>query len=307
MGTRIVVVGANGNLGKLCADRLRHRPNCEVVEFARAEMDLERSDSIREALRAVGQFDVLINCAAWTNVDACEVDPAKANQINGLAVGVMGEMAVSVRARVVQVSTDYVFDGKKETPYREDDATGPLGAYGASKLLGEEALLATSPAHLVMRVSWLFGAGGGGFPLWIIQQALKSDALSIVADKWGSPTGAPGAVAALEFFSFSGREATGVVHFSNSGETSWLGWAQYTLDQAREAGLPLKTTQLTATTMENLAAKAGWKALRPVHSALSCERYTSLTGKAPRPWQEAIAEYVRLGVVPSLRGQTSPA
>jgi len=205
------------------------------------------------------------------------------------------------------VSTDYVFDGKKETPYQEGDPNRPDWSVWRIEASGEEALLATSPAHLAMRVSWLFGAGGGGFPLWIVHQALKSDALSIVADKWGSPTGAPDAVAALEFFSFNGREAHGVVHFCNSGETSWLGWGQYTLDQALKAGLPLRTTQLTPTTMESLAAKAGWKAHRPVHSALSCERYTSLTGKAPRPWQEAIAEYVRLGVVPSLRGQTSSA
>jgi len=96
MGTRVVVVGANGNLGKLCAERLRFRPNCELIALSRAEIDLESNDSIRDGLRAVGQFDVLINCAAWTNVDACETDPAKADQINGHAVGVMGEVAASV-------------------------------------------------------------------------------------------------------------------------------------------------------------------------------------------------------------------
>jgi dTDP-4-dehydrorhamnose reductase len=281
-------------------NRLTERSGCEVVGMSRAEMDLNSSAAIRTALEAAGAFDLLINCAAWTDVDACETGPEKANQINGHAVGVMAEVAARRSARMIQVSTDYVFDGAKTAAYEEDDATGPISAYGASKLIGEQELLGASPDHLVVRVSWLFGASTGGFPLWVIRQAMKSDTLSIVADKWGSPTNARDAAEALEFLAFEAPAARGILHFCNSGQTSWHGWGQCALDHARQAGVPLRTLQLAETNMQSLAAKAGWKAPRPVHSALSCERYAALRGAPPRPWQEAVGDYVVNEVAPSV-------
>jgi dTDP-4-dehydrorhamnose reductase len=289
---KIIVAGANGNLGKLCAVRLGQHPGCQVLGLGRAEMDLSNDSAIRTALDAVGSFDLLINCAAWTDVDACETDPAKANQVNGHAVGVMAGVSAQRGARMIHVSTDYVFDGSQNAPYREEDPTGPIGAYGESKLLGEQELLAASPDHLALRVSWLFGSAAGGFPLWVIRQAMKSDALSVVSDKWGSPTGVTDAAEAIEFLAFQGRQARGILHFCNSGQASWRDWGQCALDQAAKAGFPLKTTQLGETTMEALAAKAGWKARRPVHSSLCCDRYAALRGEQPRQWQEAVADYV---------------
>ncbi|RFC49174.1 MAG: dTDP-4-dehydrorhamnose reductase [Verrucomicrobia bacterium] len=286
---RAVVAGANGNLGRLCLLQLRQRPGCEVIGLGRSEMDLGSEASIRAALAAVGSFDLLINCAAWTDVDACEADPAKADQINGHAVGVMGSVAAACQARVIHVSTDYVFDGSQPLPYREDEATGPVSVYGSSKRLGEERLLNASPNHLVLRVSWLFGSRTGGFPRWVIRQALKSDALRVVSDKWGSPTSVSDAAEALGFLAFEARDASGLLHFCNSGQTSWRDWGQEALDQAAAAGLPLKTTRLGETTMEALAAEAGWRARRPVHSALCNERYGALRGEKPRSWQEALA------------------
>lgn len=298
---KVVIAGANGNLGKLCLTRFRQRPDCEVIGLSRAEMDLSDSASIRAALDSIGPFDLLLNCAAWTDVDACETDPAKANQINGHAVGVMGACAANRGARMIHVSTDYVFDGRKPSPYTEDDATSALSAYGASKLLGEAELLAASSAHLAVRVSWLFGASTGGFPLWVIRQALKLEALSVVADKWGSPTSVTDAADALDHLAFDCPQAAGLLHVCNSGSTSWLGWGQCALDHAREAGLALKTVRLGETTMEQLAAKAAWKAQRPVQSALANDLYSKLRGRSPRPWQEAVADYVRNELAPLLQ------
>ncbi len=298
---KALIVGANGNLGKLCVLRLRQHPGCEVIALSRSEMNLETDLAIRTALDAAGNFDLLINCAAWTDVDACETDPAKANQVNGHAVGVMAKVAAQGGARMIHISTDYVFDGSQTAPYREEDPTGPIGAYGASKLLGEQKLLAASPDHLALRVSWLFGSAAGGFPLWVVRQAMKSDTLSVVSDKWGSPTGVTDAAEAIVFLAFHGREARGVLHFCNSGQASWHDWGQCALDQAVKAGLPLKTTQLGETTMEALAAKAGWKARRPIHSTLCCDRYAALRGEKPRPWQDAVADYVENDLSASLQ------
>jgi dTDP-4-dehydrorhamnose reductase len=297
---RIVINGAGGNLGRLCLARLREQPGQEVIGLARAELDLEQDASIAAALTEIGSFDLLINCAAWTDVDGCEADPAKADQINGHAVGLLGEACARGGARMIHVSTDYVFDGTQVEPYREEDPTGPISIYGASKRLGEESLLAASAEHLVVRVSWLFGSAAGGFPLWVVRQAMKTDGLSVVADKWGTPTSVADAVDALAFLALRAPEARGILHVCNAGETSWRDWGQCALDAADRAGLPLKTRELGATTMKELAAKAGWKAQRPVHSALSCHRFAELRGQAPRPWEAAVEDYVLRELAPLL-------
>lgn len=290
---KVIVAGAHGNVGSLCVQRLRQRPGCEVIALGRREMDLAHDEAIRSALAAAGDFDLLINCAAWTEVDACEADPEKAARINGHAVGLMGSVAADRRARMIHLSTDYVFDGSQTVPYREEDPTGPISVYGASKRLGEERLLAASPDHLVLRVSWLFGSGTGGFPGWVIRQALRSDTLRVVTDKWGSPTSVGDLVEALEFLAFEAREVRGPLHFCNSGLTSWRDWGQHALDEAAAAGLPLRTTRLGGVTMSGLAAEAGWRARRPVHSALCNERYAALRGQTPRTWEKAVTDFVR--------------
>ena len=297
---RIVVTGAGGNLGRLCLARLREQTGHEVIGLTRANMDLEVDASIAAAFTGIGPFDLLIHCAAWTDVDACESDPDKADQINGRAVGLLGEACARGGARMIHVSTDYVFDGTQVEPYREEDPTGPISRYGASKRLGEESLLAASSEHLVVRVSWLFGSAAGGFPLWVVRQAMKMEALSVVADKWGTPTSVADAADALVFLALRAPEARGILHFANAGKTSWRDWGQCALDAADRAGLPLKTRTLGATTMADLAAKAGWKAQRPVHSSLSSDRFAALQGQAPRPWEAAVEDYVLRELAPLL-------
>ncbi len=172
MNRRIVIAGANGMFGRLCAGHFSELAGCEVFPLTRSEMDLSKDRSIRDALNAVGEFDVIINAAAMTDVDACEDEPKLADQINGYAVGLLGQIAADQGAQVIHISTDYVFDGKKKEPYDEDDDPNPVCAYGESKSIGEDELFSSFPDHLAIRVSWLYGPGKVGFPEWIIREAM---------------------------------------------------------------------------------------------------------------------------------------
>ncbi|MFT5465656.1 MAG: dTDP-4-dehydrorhamnose reductase [Verrucomicrobiales bacterium] len=292
MDKRIVITGADGLLGKLCIKHFQSQQGCEVVQMRRKTINLADEKHIRRAMAKAGDYDVIINCAAMTNVDGCEDDPEAAHQINGDAVGVLGEIAAEDGAQVIHISTDYVFDGEKDGPYTEDDETNPISVYGASKLAGEQLLFESFPDHLVVRVAWLYGPGKQGFPEWVIRQALEKDELSIVSDKSGSPTYAPDLLQALESFVFCEEPYYGVVHFSNSGECSWLEWAQHCIDCAADAGLPIKAKKLGEQSMADLAKLANWKAKRPQNSVFSTEKFTTATGQTPRDWKEAVAEYV---------------
>ncbi len=302
MEKHLVIAGAGGMLGRLCTAHFSGRDGFRVTPLTRAEMDLEDSDAIRRALDAAGPFDALVNCAAWTEVDRCEDDPAKANQINGHAVGVMGEAAAAQNARVIHIGTDYVFDGEKPGPYVESDPTGPISTYGSSKLLGETELLRTSPDHTVIRVSWLFGPGKQGFPEWVIRQAMAKEGVKVVGDKWGSPTYAPDTVRQIEaLLAAAPASSSGIFHLSNRGTCSWQAWGQACLDAAAEAGLPLQTRTLGAITMDELASLAGWKARRPRHSTLDPSKLVAATGIEVSTWDDAVRRFVRDHLAETLR------
>lgn len=300
MDKTIVVLGAGGMLGSLCVEHFSAQKGCEVIPLARKQCDLAKNSSIRKAFRGLDAFDVVINAAALTNVDGCEDDPKLANQINGHAVGLVGEIAAEEGAQVIHVSTDYVFDGKKDGPYSEEDAPNPVSVYGSSKLLGEEELFESFPDHLVVRTSWLYGPGKAGFPEWVIRQALGKKDVKIVADKVGSATYAPDLVRALEAFVFSEEPFGGVLHFSNTSSCSWREWAQACVDGAIGAGLPIKAKKIGSLKMAQLAKLAGWKAQRPRNSVFSTEKFTSTTGQTPRAWDEALTEYVGERLAPAL-------
>lgn len=292
MDKRIVITGADGLLGKLAIAHFSRQAGCSVVPMRRKTLNFEDEKQMRRAMAKVDDYDVVINCAAMTNVDGCEDDPDKATQINGHAVGLLGEIAAEDGAQVIHISTDYVFDGEKDGPYDEDDETNPISVYGASKLAGEQLLFEAFPDHVVVRVAWLYGPGKQGFPEWVIRQAMDKARLNIVADKSGSPTYAPDLVQALESFVFCEEPYYGVVHFSNSGECSWLEWAQHCVDCAADAGIPIKAKKLGKQKMADLAEMANWKAKRPRNSVFSTAKFTAATGQTPRDWKEAVAEYV---------------
>ena len=186
MPRSIVIVGTGGRLGSAL---LREWRLCgeQVTGFNRAQLDLGDVRAIHDCLEPLA-FDVLVNCAAQTNVDRCEREPEQAFRINSASVGILGEICARKKARCIHISTDYVFDGTKRTPYHEEDEAKPISQYGESKLRGETALLAASERHLAVRVSWVFGPDRASFVDQILQRALDHDRVEAIADKVSVPT-----------------------------------------------------------------------------------------------------------------------
>jgi dTDP-4-dehydrorhamnose reductase len=236
---RLVVVGATGMLGHRVADVARVH-GWDVVEAPRRAFDLTDLGSTTVWLEKASPT-VVVNCAAYTNVDGAEEDEATALRVNGDGAGNLAKATAALGVRLIHVSTDYVFRGDATEPYREDAPVDPQGAYGRTKLAGEQEIAEHNPNHLICRTSWLFGEGGGNFVDTMLKLSADRDEVSVVADQEGCPTWtghlAPALVAA------AGSEARGIAHLCGSGQTTWHGLASETFALA-ETG----TTALPVTT-----------------------------------------------------------
>lgn len=279
---RVVILGAGGRLGSALTAAWSGDPALSVRGFGRAQANLAAPALVEETLAAL-DFDLLVNCAAYTAVDDCEHQPAHADLINGHVPGRLARLCADRGARMVHFSTDYVFDGTKTEPYAEEDQPNPLSAYGRSKLLGETAVLATSPHHLVIRLSWLFGPGRPAFPEWVLREAARGT-LPVVADKSACPTFSLDVARWLQPLLIGDTVPGGVFHLCNPPACSWLDYARGILDAAKLSAL------LTPITLADLP---GLQAPRPKHSALSVAKYEALTGHVCRPWPEALAEHLQ--------------
>src|SRR5947207_10401948 len=182
---KIVIIGAGGRLGAALVREYRDR--FEVAGFNRAQFDLSNLDRVRKKVRGTN-FDVLINAAAFTNVDLCETERDRAFTINGEAPGIVAEICRQKGAKLIHFSTDYVFDGEKRAPYTEEDEAKPISVYGESKLAGEKNVLATENRHLVVRVSWVFGPDRPSFIDGIIKRAQENREVDAITDKFSAPT-----------------------------------------------------------------------------------------------------------------------
>jgi dTDP-4-dehydrorhamnose reductase len=284
---RIVIVGAAGRLGQ--ALEARFARDATVLGLARPQIDLSSPQSIRAALEPL-KFDHLMLPAAMTAVDACEHNPDQAYAINASAPGLIAEICAEKKAHMTHFSTDFVFDGEKHGAYGEEDAPQPLGIYGDSKLQGEQAVLAASAYHLVLRVSWLYGPGKPAFPEWIVDQACTHPELALPGDKTGSPVSSTDIADFLDplLFGSGGEPASGIFHLCNSGSCTHREWGQACLDLATEAGAPLKTRKIVANTLADVRA---FVAKRPPNSVMSTAKYTAFTGLAPRHWLDALREH----------------
>jgi dTDP-4-dehydrorhamnose reductase len=222
---RILITGAGGMLGRdVCkAAAAGHEP----VAFTRAELDIADPDAVARAL-ARARPDAVINCAAWTKVDAAEEHEPQATAVNGAGAGNIAAAAARAGAWTVHVSSDYVFDGAKREPYLESDPTGPLSAYGRSKLAGEDAVAQAAPdAHTIVRSSWLFGAGGPCFPKTMLRLAGERDELNVVDDQIGCPTFTGHLGAAL--VALAAARTPGVLHVAAAEQCSWYEFAVATV------------------------------------------------------------------------------
>ncbi|WLI88026.1 dTDP-4-dehydrorhamnose reductase [Massilia sp. R2A-15] len=285
---KILLTGKNGQVGYELERSLQALG--EVVAVDRSQMDLSDLRQVREVIRAVRPH-LIVNPAAYTAVDRAESEPALALRINGEAPAVMADEAKKLGAGIIHYSTDYVFDGTKETAYVETDATCPINAYGATKLAGEQAIQAAGVPHLILRTSWVYGMRGKNFLLTVMRLAGERDELRIVADQFGSPTWCRTVadttaqlVARLDARSgvveAMAGELGGIYHLTASGRTSWHGFTEEIVRHASIARKP----RVTAIRTEEYPLPAK----RPRNSELSGERLRSLNLHMPH-WQHALA------------------
>lgn len=247
--------------------------------FTRAALDITDVPAVHAALQP--GIRLVLNAAADTRVDAAETDPHH-TRVNHVAVGLLAARCSEIGALLVHVSTDYVFSGKSIRPYREDDPVDPVNAYGRGKLAGERRAFEEGDEVLVVRTSWVFGTGGVNFVDTILKRIeAGSRELSVVDDQLGRPTYAgdlAGAIRALVE-----RRVTGIVHFANSGDATWLELAREALKLSGRDDVALKPVS---------SEEFGRPARRPKRSVLDTALYERLTKETPRPWQEALAAYL---------------
>jgi dTDP-4-dehydrorhamnose reductase len=272
---RVLVTGAGGMLGR---DVVLAATNAGHVVSAHAHTDLDITEADSVAARFEREHpDVVINCAAWTDVDGAEEAEDQAMAVNGRGAGNVAAAAAAVGAKVVFVSTDYVFDGHNDSPYVEVDQPSPQSAYGRTKLAGEEATGAANRRHFIVRSSWLFGTAGRNFVETMLQLAADHGEVLVVRDQVGSPTYtwhlASGIVRLIE------GDSWGIHHMAAAGACSWYDFAREIFDQAK-----VKCKVLSGTT-DMLARPAP----RPAYSALATQRETPILLPS---WRDGLAGYL---------------
>ncbi len=288
--TTILVTGRNGQVGWELVRTLQ--PVGEVIAWGRGDVDLADAAALRAAVAAL-RPDVIVNAAAYTAVDRAEGEGGLAQQINGIAPGVLAAEAARTGALLLHYSTDYVFDGRKPAPYDEDDPAAPLGAYGRSKLAGEAALRASGADHLILRTCWVYAARGGNFLRTILRLAAEREELRVVMDQRGAPTWARFiAEATAQVVSAAlaerrrGAFASGVFHLAAAGETSWHGFAEALLREA--ARLPQAPPLRAHTVHPITTAEYPLPAPRPANSCLATTRLQQRFGVHVPDWQTGL-------------------
>ena len=281
---RVLVFGATGQVGNALAARAA-RHGVAVTALARAEADL-RAPGACALLVADAEADAVINAAAYTAVDKAESEPEIARAVNAAAPGAMARAAARRGLPFLHISTDYVFDGAPGRPWREDDPTGPLGVYGATKLAGEELVRAAGGRHAILRTAWVFSAHGGNFLKTMLRLGAERDTLRVVEDQRGGPTPAAAIADALLMMARAlaeGRGDSGTWHFTGAPAVSWAEFARAIF--AARGG--------TAPVVEGIASSE-WPtpARRPMNSVLDCSAIKRDFGIAQPDWRAGVAEVI---------------
>lgn len=276
---KVLVTGSDGLVGTNILPFLEER--FDVIPAFEKDWDISDMQAGIEVV-ARERPDVLLNLAAVTNVDGCEDNPELAFKVNGEAPATLAMLCTRFGARLVHFSTDYVFDGMKESPYAEEDGTCPLSVYGKSKLLGEKNVVELNRSAIVIRTEWIYGRGGENFVTKVLRSARETGRAEVVDDQWGTPTYAKDlgpAVAAL----IEGNKA-GVYHVTNSGACTWYGFARqiFSLLHMDIICTPISSNQLSR------------KAKRPANSVLNCNKLQIHTNLHMRRWEAALQEYLTI-------------
>lgn len=287
----ILLTGPTGQIGWELRRCLA--PLGPVVAAGRDKLDLASPDSIRAAIRETGP-SLIVNAAAYTAVDRAEDEEALAQAVNGVAPGILAEEAKRARAALIHYSTDYAFDGAADRPYREHDATGPLGAYGRTKLAGERAIAEAGGAYLILRTAWIYSRRGGNFLLTMQRLAGEREELKVVDDQRGSPTWArlvaeatASIVARCKAADGPGglADCGGLYHLTAAGETTWHGFAEAIVTAMRAGGgaVACRRVEPIPTTEYPTPAR------RPAYSVLDCGKLERAFGIRPPDWRDQLS------------------
>jgi dTDP-4-dehydrorhamnose reductase len=284
----ILIAGKTGQLARCLTQEARRR-GMPLVALGRPQLDLTDAESIERAATALAPR-AIVNAAAYTAVDQAEAEPALAKAVNRDGAARLAAAAARRGVPFIHISTDYVFDGRKDAPYREEDAPSPLGAYGRSKLEGERAARAACPAGLILRTSWLYSRFGQNFVTTMLRLAETRETVRVVDDQHGAPTAAPDLACAIldlaarmtEMGDRSTREAAGLYHLAGSGETTWHGFAAAIFAGWARRGRRVPRLQAITTAEYPTAAR------RPQNSRLDCGKTERTFGLRLPPWQGSL-------------------
>ncbi|MER9301481.1 dTDP-4-dehydrorhamnose reductase [Mesorhizobium sp. M0496] len=288
---RLVVTGREGQVAASLLEAGRRSAGVEVIAIGRPELDLARPDMVSEAI-AAAKPDIVVSAAAYTAVDQAEDEPDLAFAVNAVGAGKVAEAARRLGVPVIHLSTDYVFDGSKDSAYVETDATAPASVYGASKLAGEQAVASANPHHLILRTAWVYSPFGKNFVKTMLRLAADRDEIAVVADQWGNPTSALDVAdailhAAAMLHGNTGFGASGIYHLAGTGEANWSGFARHILDTSRVFGGPWARVRDIAT------MDYPTKARRPANSRLSSAKFASVFGWNAPDWRQSAEAVVR--------------
>ena len=277
---RILITGADGQLG---TELQKTGPkNFELLALGRDQLDLGAAEPIADT---ISQFKptAVINAAAYTAVDQAEEEPEAAEQINSLAPGYLAAACRKNRASLIHISTDFVFDGLGNVPYKPDSKTSPLGSYGRTKLLGEEKILEALSTALIVRTSWVYSAHGKNFVKTMLRLMQERDTVRVVEDQIGAPTWARG-LAEMLWASLSKDNIRGIYHWSDEGICSWYQFAKAIAEEAVKIGLIKRCAQVEPISSKNYKTLA----TRPHYSVLDCSSTIRDVGISPIPWRSQL-------------------
>ena len=274
---RVLVLGARGMLGRALCEALAGR--CRLSGWDIEELDINDRDRVLAAITELAPVEV-INCAAFTDVDACEGREEQAAEVNGAGAGHVAEACAGVGARMVQISTEYVFDGELAAGYAEESEPNPINAYGRSKLAGERAVAASGCRHAIVRTQWLYGRGGNNFVDTIVRLAGERGEIEVVDDQFGRPTWTRELATAL--VEFLKHEGEGIYHLAAGGVCSWY---EAALEIVEAAGLGARVRAVPTSTLPRPAR-------RPAQAVLRCERAEREFGIVLRDWRPALRDYL---------------
>ena len=293
---KILLFGCNGQVGWELQRSLA--PLGDVVALGSQGADglcgdFADPEGIARTVREV-RPDAIVNAAAYTAVDKAESEPQRAEQVNALTPGVIAQVAHELDAWLLHYSTDYVFDGGGTRPWRESDATGPLGVYGRTKLAGEQAIAKAHGKHLILRTSWVYAARGGNFARTMLRLARERERLTVVDDQFGAPTGAElladASAHALRTLAAGGGRA-GTYHVAAAGETNWHGYARFVVGKAQQAGQTFKAGPEQVDAVPSSAFPT--PARRPHNSRLDTSSFRTTFGLVLPPWEQGVARMLQ--------------